>query len=170
MAKEEGGAGKTIMIVLVVVGALLFVCGGGCCLVSYPFMGAGAKFGEMTMDVAQSRPGTTLTMLPDAPGSSRLYLVAITAQAETMSEEELAAFQDELWTMWSDAFTDGGAFPVVGVGVGVPGGPQGVTNWTERTVDADVLVERTGKPKPESSFVFDFMPADSMAETTTEGE
>lgn len=150
------GAGKIVLIVVLVVLGLGAICCGIGALFVGPKMKQGIQFGTSTAAFAQKLiaefgDGSTFNPVPGESGGFTL-LVGI---PRDFADDEVAALQDRVWAAYCECHAEGG-YPVSGVAVGRvdPANPTAVKGWMKNMIPVADLESRTGKKCPK---VLEFM-------------
>lgn len=149
-----GGAGK---IILIVVGVLLLIglvcCGAGYFFVLKPGVDIGMGAASFQEAVSAKYGDIRMQQLPRNGQQDIVFAVGF-PEGQDLSPEAVVALQDDLWTMYTQSFSDSG-FPfcrAFAVGIGRGDQPPGwVEGWQEHVVEVTELVQRTGIPAPPPS-------------------
>jgi hypothetical protein len=140
------GAGKIVLIVVLV----LFALGALCCAGAWFFGGRYAwQFGRASVALAQDvqtncGASATMNFFPDDEGR---MVLALGVPGE-LTPERIREIQDATWKSYAKAFAEGG-FELHAVAVGTPGaGKGGVKGWKDNAATVADLVARTGVAAP----------------------
>lgn len=149
--KSEGmGAGKIVLIVVLVLGGLGVLCCGGFLVLFREQVGAGINLGMAGPKLAQRLaadigPGATFSPVPGNDGGMTMLF----GIPRAFTADEVAGLQDTAWRAYCEAYADGG-FDVTGVAIGTvdPKDPMSVKGWAEHTVSVADIESRTGVKAP----------------------